>query len=95
VELLDDVKVAVGEACARALGSAGLEDGLRVKAYHRDGRLFFEIPQGETPKPSETTTTDRLTAALSLELITVLFSDGEATVDEDGAPVIRFSVPIS
>lgn len=91
-ELLDDVKVAVSEACTRALGSTGHPDGLRVKAERRGDRLFFEIPQGETP-PAATSTTDRLTAALSLELITVLFEDGEATVDQDGVPVVRFSVP--
>lgn len=91
-ELLDDVKVAVGEACSRALGSPGLPDGLRVKAVRQEGRLFFEIPQGQ-PRAASGSTTDRLTAALSLELISVLFEDGEATVDEDGAPVIRFSVP--
>ena len=91
-ELLDDIKVAVSEACTRALGSTGLPDGLRVKAERREGRLFFEIPQGET-RGTPGTTTDRLTAALSLELITVLFEDGEATVDADGDPVIRFSVP--
>lgn len=91
-ELLDDIKVAVSEACNRALGSTGLPDGLRVKAERRADRLFFEIPQGEA-RAASSSTTDRLTAALSLELITVLFEDGEATVDEDGASVVRFSVP--
>jgi hypothetical protein len=91
-DLLDDVKVAVSEACTRALGSTGLPDGLRVKAERREGRLFFEIPQGEA-RADPGSTTDRLRAALSLELITVLFEDGEATVDEDGMPVVRFSVP--
>jgi Histidine kinase-like ATPase domain len=91
-ELLDDVKVAVGEALNRALGAPTPPDELRVKASRRDGRLFFEIPQGETVG-TPGSTTDRLTAALSLELITVLFEDGEAVVDEHGEPVIRFSVP--
>jgi len=91
-ELLDDVKVAVGEALNRALGAPTLPEEVRVKASRRDGRLFFEIPQGDAAGALGSTT-DRLTAALSLELITVLFEDGEATVDEDGEPVIRFSVP--
>ena len=89
-EILDDVKVAIGEALSRALTTRA-PDGLRVKAILRGGRLFFEIPQGEALDASESTT-DRLTAALSLELITVLFEDGEAAVGEDGQPVIRFSV---
>jgi hypothetical protein len=93
-ELLDDVKVAVSEACTRALGSTGLPDGLRVKAERGEDRLFFEIPQGEG-RAASSSTTDRLTAALSLELISVLFEDGEATVDEDGAAVVRFSVPVT
>lgn len=90
-EVLDDVKVAVGEALARAL-STEAPGGLRVRATLRDDRLLFEIPQGHALEASESTT-DRLSAALSLELITVLFEDGEAAVDEDGEPVIRFSVP--
>lgn len=90
-ELLDDVKVAVGEALSRALHTR-IPEGLRVKVSRRDERLFFEIPQGQGLEGSDSTT-DRLTAALSLELITVLFEDGEAAADEDGQPVIRFSVP--
>jgi hypothetical protein len=90
-ELLDDVKVAVGEALNRAINTR-IAEGLRVKATRRVDRLAFEIPQGEGLNDSESTT-DRLTAALSLELITVLFEDGEAALDEDGQPVIRFSVP--
>jgi hypothetical protein len=91
-EILDDVKVAVGEALSRALNTKALE--LRVKAVLRDGRLFFEIPQGDGLESSDSST-DRLMAALSLELITVLFEDGEAATSEEGDPVIRFSVPIS
>jgi hypothetical protein len=90
-ELLDDVKVAVGEALNRAINTR-IAEGLRVKATRRVDRLAFEIPQGEGLNDSESTT-DRLTAALSLELITVLFEDGEAALYEDGQPVIRFSVP--
>jgi hypothetical protein len=93
-ELLDDVKVAVGEALNRAMGAPTPPDELRVKAYLRDRRLFFEIPQGEVVGDPDSTTA-RLTAALSLELITVLFEDGEAAVDEDGEPMIRFSVPVA
>lgn len=89
-EVLDDVKVAVGEALTRALGT-GVTDGLQVRAARRGDRLFFEIPQGRGGGIPDSST-DRLTAALSLELITVLFDDGEATEDEDGEPVIRFSV---
>ena len=90
-ELLDDVKVAVGEALSRALTTQA-PDGLRVKVTRRSDRLFFEVPQGQALEASESTT-DRLTAALSLELISVLFEDGEAAVGEDGEPLIRFSVP--
>ena len=90
-ELLDDVKVAVGEALSRALGST--PDGLTVKARRSEQRLFFEIPQGQ-PTDVRLSDTDRLTAALRLELVTVLFDDAEATVDEEGEPVIRFSVPV-
>jgi anti-sigma regulatory factor (Ser/Thr protein kinase) len=90
-EVLDDLKLAVSEACARALTSAA--DGrLRVAATRTEERLMFEVPQG-APRLSREATTEDLAAGLSLELITVLFEDAEIVRDVDGGQVVRFSVP--
>jgi hypothetical protein len=91
-EMLDDLKLAVSEACARALGFAAAGDGLRVKAHLAEDRLVFEIPQGSgsaSPPP-----TGDLAPGLSLELVTVLFDDAEVIQDDDGTPAVRFSVRV-
>jgi anti-sigma regulatory factor (Ser/Thr protein kinase) len=90
-ELLDDLKLAISEACARALVSA--PDGpLRVAAIRTGGRLVFEVTQGERALPGGPGGED-LAAGLSLELITVLFDDAEVAPGPDGTPVVRFSLP--
>jgi serine/threonine-protein kinase RsbW len=94
---LDDVKVAVGEACARALATA--PDRLLSLVVERgDGRLAFEISQGAAPSvsPSDLTSTptpQELAAGLNLELITALFDDADVVQGAGGTPAVRFSVP--
>jgi hypothetical protein len=90
-EMLDDLKLAVSEACARALGF-GAGEGLRVRAHLADERLVFEIPQGESG-PSGATAD--LAAGLSLELVTVLFDDAELLQEDDGTYTVRFSVKVA
>jgi anti-sigma regulatory factor (Ser/Thr protein kinase) len=89
--LLDDLKLSVSEACARALASEP-NRRLRVVAIRMEDRLVFEVRQGEPGETAGPGTGD-LAAGLSLELIAVLFDDAEVTRDVDGAPVVRFSVP--
>jgi anti-sigma regulatory factor (Ser/Thr protein kinase) len=90
-ELLDDLKLAISEACARALVSA--PDGpLRVAAFRTGDRLVFEVNQGERGLPGGSGG-EELAAGLSLELITVLFDDAEVARGPDGTPVVRFSLP--
>jgi anti-sigma regulatory factor (Ser/Thr protein kinase) len=95
-EELDDVRVAVGEACARALATAG-DRPVSVRAQRSDGRLVFEIAQGATPSgtPGDLTSTptpQELAVGLNLELITALFDDAQVVETGDGAPAVRFSV---
>jgi hypothetical protein len=68
---------------------------LNVAAH--DGRLVFEVQQGDLRAPAVTDTPtpshEAMAAGLSLELITALFQDAEVAVDEQGQPVLRFSIP--
>jgi anti-sigma regulatory factor (Ser/Thr protein kinase) len=97
-ENLDDVKVAIGEACARALATAP-ERPLSVRAERGNGRLAFEVDQGEAgpTSPSDLTSTptpQELAAGLNLELITALFDDADVVEGLEGTPLVRFSVEI-
>ena len=95
-ESLDDLKVAIGEACARALATAGGQP-LSVKAERADGRLVFEVAQGATPLGTagdltSTPTPQELAVGLNLELITALFDDADVVDTAQGTPAVRFSV---
>jgi anti-sigma regulatory factor (Ser/Thr protein kinase) len=95
-ENLDDVKVAIGEACARALATAP-ERPLSVRAERSDLRLAFEVDQGQASpaSPSDLTSTptpQELAVGLNLELITALFDDADVVLRSDGTPMLRFSV---
>lgn len=98
-EALDDVKVAIGEACARALATAGHRP-LSMVVERSEDRLVFEVAQGEAPSvvPGDLTSTPtphELAAGLNMELITALFEDAAIVQGADGSPVVRFSVPAS
>ena len=94
-EVVEDLKLAVSEACSRALAAADA-DHISVRAGRHDLRLVFEIEQGELPveqAPTDTPTpsAQELAAGLSLELVSALFQDAEVTAGSAG-PVLRFSV---
>ena len=94
-EVIEDLKLAVSEACARALA----EDEhrrLALRVERRDARLVFEIDQthlGPGPDPTTTPTpsAQELARGLSLELVSALFEDAEVAETGD-RPVLRFSV---
>jgi serine/threonine-protein kinase RsbW len=95
--LLDDIKVAIGEACARALATAP-DRPLSVVVHRGHARLVFEVSQGEPPSvtPGDLTSTptpQELAAGLNLELITALFEDADIVEESDGSSAVRFSVP--
>jgi hypothetical protein len=89
-DLIEDLKLAVSEACSRALVTGGREGRLQLVAERRGDRLAFEIDQGSGTSKSDGGT-EGLDAALHLELIAALFEDAESVVRPDGTMVIRFS----
>jgi serine/threonine-protein kinase RsbW len=98
-EALEDVKVAIGEACARALATAANRP-LSLNAERADGRLVFEVTQGATPAGTRgdltsTPTPQELAVGLNLELITALFEDADIVKRDDGTPAVRFSLEAS
>lgn len=93
-DTVEDLKLAISEACTRALAGGDTDRSLYVSAARDDGRLVFEISQGDLRQPAdeEGPGDDEQTAGLSLELITALFEDAEVATDAGGLPVVRFSV---
>ena len=95
-ETVEDVKVAVSEACSRALAGTG-DDRISITVQTLDGRLAFEIEQTEVRAPAggsdtPTPSASELATGLSLELVSALFDDAEV-VSTAAGPVLRFSVP--
>ena len=96
-ETVEDLTLAISEACTRALASESTNGSMFLSVASLEGRLVFEVQQGDlraaattdTPTPSH----EAMAAGLSLELITALFQDAALTVDEQGQPVLRFSIP--
>lgn len=94
--VVEDLKLAVSEACSRALAAKDTDVPVSLRVAHDDRRLVFEISQGDlrvasaedTPTPSH----EELAAGMSLELVTALFEDAEIANDDAGTPVLRFSV---
>jgi serine/threonine-protein kinase RsbW len=96
-DLLDDIKMAVGEACARALATAANRP-LSVEVERSNGRVVFEVAQGRPSSaiPTQLTSTptqQELAVGLNLELITALFEDADIVPGRGGTAVVRFSVP--
>ena len=88
-ETVEDLKIAVSEGCKRAL-AAEASDGVAIEVQRDDGRLVFEIEQGDVaPPPSESS--DEIAEGLSLELVGALFEDAEVA-SSPGGRVLRFSV---
>lgn len=94
--VVEDLKLAVSEACSRALAAEEEARPVSLRVARDDDRLVFEISQGDlrvasgddTPTPSH----EELAAGMSLELITALFGDAEIANDDAGTSVLRFSV---
>lgn len=94
--VVEDLKLAISEACSRALAAKDTAVPVSLRVARDDRRLVFEISQGDlrvaseedTPTPSH----EELAAGMSLELVTALFQDAEIANDDAGTPVLRFSV---
>ena len=94
-ETVEDVKVAVSEACSRALAGEP-DDRISITVRSLDHGLTFEIeqtdvrpvgPVSDTPTPSAS----ELASGLSLELVSALFEDAEVVSSPAGL-LLRFSV---
>ena len=96
-DVVADLKLAISEACKRALAAKDEGRGLTMSVARDNGRLIFEVSQGDLPRLEDeqdtpTPSDHQMAAGLSLELITALFEDAVIADDTEGKPVVRFSV---
>ena len=90
-EAVEDLKIAISEACIDAL-VGGVPLRLLAEDAGRSIRFEVEAPEPVGPLP-ERVALDELGAPARIELIRSLFPDAEAA-SADGNRVIRFSVAI-
>lgn len=91
-DLIEDLKLAVSEACSRALAAGGRDGRLEITVEPRGSRLSFEIVQGKgAAPPEEDSGAEEVAPGFHLELIAALFDDAETVPGPDGNEVIRFS----
>ena len=93
-ERVEDVKLAVSEACAFALSAGELTDSLTVDVHKDAHRLTFEVgPAPDAPSGGH----DAAATALpqGLDLIRLIFEDARVTTGKDQAQsVVSFSVAL-
>ena len=93
-ERVEDVKLAVSEACAFALSAGEFTDSLTVEIHKDAHRLTFEVGPAPVAPPGGH---DAAAAALpqGLDLIQLIFDDARVTTGKGGAQsVVSFSVPL-
>jgi len=96
-ERVDDLKVAVSEACTSAIRLRGDgEDPVEVVVTTDQASLSVEIPASVEQESdlTEASTTGDLVRSLGMELIRALFPEAR-TIDGQPAPSISFSLPLS
>jgi serine/threonine-protein kinase RsbW len=103
-DLVEDLKVAVSEACTsavRARQDGGVEDRVRLSARRDADVLLFEaedtgiVPSGDSPEPvlqATGSTSEDIARRLSLETIRALFPSTEIVSNGQGGGNIRFSI---
>ena len=98
-EAVDDLKLAVSEACNGAIRIRKAEDGtrpIRIEVSSDGGALAFEIEGAIEAGPSLAgDTTGDLTRGLSIELIQALFPQATMLAGQGGGTNIRLTVPLS
>jgi hypothetical protein len=91
-EAVEDLKIAISEACIDALVSG---ERLHVRAEELGHALLFEVEAPEHDEtPPERAALDELGTPARIELIRSLFPDATAGA-ADGKRVIRFSVTVA
>ena len=93
-ERVEDVKLAVSEACAFALSVGESTDSLTVDVHKDAQRLRFKVgPAPDAPSGGH----DAAAAALpqGLDLVRLIFDDARVTTEAGGVEsVVSFSVPL-
>ncbi|MFC1410759.1 ATP-binding protein [Streptacidiphilus sp. N1-12] len=100
--VLDEVRLAVGEACSRAVGlhrRSGIDDAVRVTLVEQEKRFFIEVGDGVGGTGTSSHSTegegdDAAEAAMGLAVISGLVDDLDISTDEDGG-VVRMSWPVA
>lgn len=102
--VLDEVRLAVGEACSRAVGlhrRSGIDGAVRVKLVEQEKRFLIEVGDGVGSKQDvDVHSTDGVggedaaEAAMGLAVISGLVDDLDISNDEDGG-VVRMSWPVA
>jgi hypothetical protein len=90
-ELIDDLRLAVSEACAEAI-DAGVTGSIRVALSLDPEGIDVEVTSGSPPSEGEPHGRGGLVAIYRLQLIRALFPDAE-TDHGNGMRVVRFTVP--
>ena len=90
-ELIDDLRLAVSEACAEAI-DAGVTGSIRVALSLDPEGIDVEVTSGSTQAPSEPHGREGVVPIYRLQLIRALFPDAE-TIQRHGKRVVRFTVP--
>ncbi|WP_042404880.1 ATP-binding protein [Streptacidiphilus carbonis] len=105
--VLDEVRLAVGEACSRAVGlhrRSGIDDAVRVTLVEQEKRFLIEVGDG-VPGTAGTENgssraidgasgEDAAEAAMGLAVISGLVDDLDIGSDENGG-VVRMSWPVA
>ncbi|GAB2721911.1 ATP-binding protein [Kitasatospora kifunensis] len=99
--VLDELRLAVGEACSRAVGlhqRGGLGGAVRVALTDQEKRFVIEVGDGagalsELAAPADDDSGDGSDDTLGLAVITGLVEDVEVGRDEDGG-LIRMAWPV-
>jgi serine/threonine-protein kinase RsbW len=90
-ELIDDLRLAVSEACAEAI-DAGVTGSIRVALSLEPEGIDVEVTSGSTQPEGEPDGGEPLVPIYRLQLIRALFPDAE-TDPGHGVRVVRFTVP--
>ena len=102
--VLDEVRLAVGEACSRAVGlhqRSGLDEPVRVKLVEQEKRFLIEVGDGVGGKHMpddhhhavDGAVDDAAEAAMGLAVISGLVDDLDIGSDENGG-LIKMSWPV-
>jgi anti-sigma regulatory factor (Ser/Thr protein kinase) len=89
-ELIDDLRLAVSEACSEAI-DAGVTGSIRVALSLEPERIDVEVTSGSAQSEGEPHASEALVPIYRMQLIRALFPD--AKTDPGPRVRVRFTVP--